>query len=540
VKKLASGIYSYLPLGLRTLSKITKIIDEEMESVGGQKLNMPKMLPRELWEKTGRWNDMGSELIRLKDRKGEDFCLAPTHEEIVTQIAASGVSSHKQLPLRLYQIGDKYRDEARPRFGLLRAREFIMKDMYSFDVTQAEAMVTYEEVRGAYNRIMTRLQIPYAIAEADSGNIGGNLSHEFHALTAVGEDSLLCCSSSQYHANVEKAKSKTVAKIDLSMLPPSLTSKSLPLNDITALRSLLDHLSDSQVNPTMRAAYFSDPANPGLAVIALTDASYESNPFLVKGLFKLGADFTHGPLNKEAIEGFMAASQKKLVLDKAFGADELEPESKTWVSTLQTIFISAGAELEMEHVKLVKVGDPCNCNTPNCLGGHPLEERKGIEVGHLFYLGTKYSKPMKANVASSSGTGPIEMGCYGIGVSRLLAVAVETSNDSKGIIWPRSIAPYRVMVIAMKQTAQDGESVFDALNQIPSLNGEVMLDDRYATSVGYRLKESEFIGIPYAVVLGNKFETSKMLEVISRKDGASHQLALDQLSNFFQTQFHNL
>jgi prolyl-tRNA synthetase len=528
-----------LPLGLRTLSKIVKIIDEEMESVGGQKLNMPKLLPKELWEKTGRWNDMGSELVRLKDRKGEDFCLAPTHEEVVTSLAAAGISSHKQLPLRLYQIGDKYRDEARPRFGLLRAREFVMKDMYSFDLTQADAMATYEEVRGAYNRVMTRLEIPYAIAEADSGNIGGNLSHEFHALADVGEDSLLCCPSSQYHANVEKAKSATVANINISKIPPTLNSSSS--SDASLLKQLLEHLASPLDQTTLRATIFTDPSKPEFAALALTDVAYEANPYLVKGTFKLGADYTFKPLDKDSIQRFLDAKDQKVVLDKALVSPSVSDEGKSWISKVESIFKnSSQLTTQSEHVKIVKPGDKCNCGSSTCPDGVVLEERKGIEVGHLFYLGTKYSVPLKANVSTNTGNTPIEMGCYGIGVSRLLAVAVETSNDAKGIVWPHSIAPFRVTIIPMKQTVEQGDEVYRQLCRHPKLTGDVMLDDRYTDSIGYRVKESEFIGIPYAVVLGSKFKDSGKVEVISRKDGQSVQLTVEELHLHFAAKFNQL
>lgn len=536
--QLASGIYNYLPLGLRTLSKVIKIVDQEMESVGGQKLNMPKLLPKELWERTGRWNDMGNELIRLKDRKGEDFCLAPTHEEIVTSLAAAGVSSHKQLPLRLYQIGDKYRDEPRPRFGLLRAREFVMKDMYSFDVTQEDAVKTYEEVREAYIRVMTRLELPFAIAEADSGNIGGNMSHEFHALAEVGEDTLLCCESKNYYANVEKAKSSTVATIDTTKIPAPLNADAVNVADISTFKQLLDHLSLPLEKTTVRATVFTEPGKPGEVSIALTDVSYEANSYLVKGALGLGAEYTAVPLDSESKQAFLDAKTKRVIFDSSFSA--VSGAGQLWISKMESILKSQGALIETAHVKVAKVGDACLCVQPDqvaCNGGFNLSERKGIEVGHLFYLGTKYSAPLKAMVTTKNATQPIEMGCYGIGVSRLLAVAVETSHDAKGIVWPKAIAPFRVMVIPIKQTVELGKKVVASLEQLECLSGDVMLDDRYADSVGYRLKESEFIGIPYALVLGSKFEATGKAEVLQRSDGKTFQLSLDELPSFFNAQF---
>lgn len=532
---MASGIYSYLPLGMRTLAKITRIVDEEMESVGGQKLNMPKLLPRELWEKTGRWNDMGSELVRLKDRKGEDFCLAPTHEEVITSLVASGVNSVKQLPMRLYQIGDKYRDEARPRFGLLRAREFVMKDMYSFDETKEGAMRTYEEVRGAYDRVMKRLEIPYAVAEADSGNIGGNLSHEFHALASIGEDSLLCCPSSSYHANAEKAKSTTISKCQ----PPTNSA------DIDTLEKLLEHLShaSSSLTATLFTATSSNNQSLSHATLVLTDLTYEANPFLVKGQAShLPSQYSVEALDASNIVKFMNAEKKQLILDNALTHPLVSEQGRTWIQQIQQIANSECQGLQSAHIKMAKVGDPCPCSELSstsssiCKEGSILEEQKGIEVGHLFYLGTKYSVPLKAMLPTHTGNNPIEMGCYGIGVSRLLAVSVETSNDEKGIIWPRSIAPYRVSIIPMNNLQEKARQLYDELETIPSLSGEIVIDDR-AETLKFRQRESDFIGIPYAILLGNKYSSTGEVEIVCRRDGSTSHVPTKELPNFFNKQF---
>jgi prolyl-tRNA synthetase len=498
-----------------------------MASVGGQKMHMPKILPKELWEQTGRWNDMGNELIRLKDRKGEDFCLAPTHEEIVTSIVANNINSHKQLPLRLYQIGDKYRDEARPRFGLLRAREFVMKDMYSFDATAQDAMRTYEEVRGAYDRIMTRLELPYAVAEADSGNIGGNLSHEFHALASVGEDTLLCCPSTGYYANLEKAKSSTT--INLSESQASSLGSTSSLKDL--IQGLVQESQESSSLP-LRATLFTDPSKPGFAMLTLTDASYECNPYLAKSLAQLGADFkTSVIFDSAAAQTFLSASERLVVMDAALTHPSNSSSVKATIEHIKTV-VAKDSRVESAHIKKAKVGDPEISGS-----AFKLEEHKGIEVGHLFYLGTKYSAPLKAEYMTKDSSLPMEMGCYGIGVSRLLAVAVETSHDDKGIIWPKSIAPYRVNLVVMPENAQLAQETFDILESIPSLKGEILLDDRKATSVGHRLKESEFIGIPYAVAIGNKFNKTGEVEVVCRKEGQTLNMKPDRLLDFFKDKF---
>lgn len=511
-----------------------------MASVGGQKMNMPKLLPKELWEKTGRWNDMGSELIRLKDRKGEDFCLAPTHEEIVTSLAAAGVSSPKQLPLRLYQIGDKYRDEARPRFGLLRAREFVMKDMYSFDVTKEDAIKTYEEVREAYIRVMQRLELPFAIAEADSGNIGGNMSHEFHALASVGEDTLLCSPSNQYFANVEKAKSNTMAHIDASLIPKHLLAASASALSAqqpslgSPLGQLIQHLVSAQ--PTVKATLFAEANNPDVQTLVLTDAQYDANPYLVKGVAGLGAEYSvmTTQSHPEAFSALLKSPKKQLILDLALLHEDLPAASKAWIGRIQQIATEhAFQKVEAAHVKIAKVGDLCEGSK------EALVERKGIEVGHLFYLGTKYSVPLKATVpTTTSGVVPIEMGCYGIGVSRLLAVVAETSHDEKGIVWPKIIAPFQLTVIPTKQYLDKAHEVVAMLSErVPDLNNEVVLDDRCADSVGYRIKETEFIGIPYVVSLGSHYGSTGQVEVISRKTGQKTSVAVDQLADYFLNEY---
>lgn len=359
---------------------------------------MPKLLPKDLWIKTGRWNIMGDELIRLKDRKNEEFCLAPTHEEIITNIVANDVSSYRSLPLRLYQIGVKFRDEIRPRFGIIRGREFLMKDMYSFDKDQESANETYEEVMDSYHRIMNRIGIPYAVAEADSGNIGGNKSHEFHALAEIGEDTLVYCDKCNFSANIERV----------------LDAETIKQGDIES------HLSScvSQAN-----------------------------------------------------------------------------------------------------------GINCNGN---------LKVKKGIEIGHCFYLGTKYSSALNATITNNEITYPIEMGCYGIGVSRIMAAAIETSYDSNGIIWPESIAPYHSIIISNENLNDKAiEFIHDIQMKIPTLKNEIVFDDRKDVNFGYKLKESSLVGFPYKIIFGKSMNSEGKLEIERRSDGKKYFFTPEEAINFF-------
>lgn len=361
---------------------------------------MPKLLPKDLWEVSGRWDIMGDELVRLKDRKGEDYCMAPTHEEIVTNIVANDISSYRQLPLRIYQIGVKFRDELRPRFGVIRGREFLMKDMYSFDIDAESAHKTYKDVVDSYHRIMRRIQLPYTVAEADSGNIGGSKSHEFHALAEIGEDTLVHCELCDFSSNIEK----------------------------------------------------------------LFDAERAKEPI------------------SEA---------------------DLEP------------FHGAGHKCSADHGK--------------------LKITKGIEIGHCFYLGTKYSSPMGANITYKNEILPIEMGCFGIGVSRIMAALIETSHDSIGIVWPDSIAPFKGIIIPTpKMDVAEIQKVYEYIeDHIPYLSGDLLWDDRDGLNFGYMMKEASLIGFPYRIIVGKTWTHEGKLEIEKRSNGEKLYLSLEEMAHHF-------
>ncbi|KAI8897951.1 hypothetical protein BC833DRAFT_591693 [Globomyces pollinis-pini] len=489
IRQSHAGLYTFLPLGMRVLTKLESIIDREMRNVDGQKVSMPCLLSSENWKKTGRWSG-GNEMFKLKDRKNGEYLLAPTHEEEVTSLASSLVSSFRQLPLRIYQIGKKYRDELRPRSGLLRAKEFIMKDMYSFDKTEEEALKTYDEVSGAYRSIMKQLSIPYAVAEADTGNIGGTRSHEYHVISPVGEDTILSCANCGYDANVEKAVGKMVeAKRGELKLP-------FPLDKVPAIREM-------KVFSQSYGSVYSDCDAQKYYLIIVPEGR-SINSIKLEKIVNI-----EGPL--VLVEG-----------------------STIDASKLQSITVYMDSNIAFDSASITQVhdliettdGDTCiKCNDSK---SSVLETKRAIEVGHTFYLGTRYSKPLEATFKNSNQKlVEFEMGCYGIGVSRLISAVIEASHDSKGIIWPQSISPYSICIIPIfsrcdrsynSDIVQLGLNTIDLVDPTLLNAGEVIVDDRDA-GVGFKLKDAALIGYPLVFVLGNDFMEKGIIEIHVRRTG---------------------
>lgn len=510
MRRCGLGTFQLLPLGLRVQEKISQLIDKEMSIIGGQKLSMPIMLPSSLWKQTGRWDIMGPELIRLQDRHGYDHCLGPTHEESFTSLVAQEVQSYKQLPLRLYQIGPKYRDERRPRFGMLRAREFFMKDMYSFDVSEKDALHTYEIVKDSYNRIFGSLGINYAQVEADTGTIGGNLSHEFHVLADIGEDGILQCSTCNYTANTEKA---------VSLLPRQVERENECKNQI-------DTISDLCGMPGVRLTVFcvdeivpNDKSTESKSkdadfFVVLTPESHFPNPVKLSKL--LDSHFSIAQVETSLLEN----RNIRVLLDEQLEQDLIDQMLSRSSLTMKNIISSATRGDFLQAAS----GDTCSV----CKAGL-LKEHRGIEVGQVFYLGTKYSSKMNAMVKNSDGTlSPMQMGCYGIGVSRLLAAMIEASHDEAGIVWPaEEVSPFRAIIILgqkevfykdQQSNKQTALSCCDILSKRPGWHGEVIIDDRSDVSTGVKLKEALLMGFPWIFVIAKQWEQNGMIEIISRKD----------------------
>ena len=531
IRKLVSGVYGFMPLGWRSVRKIEEIIREEMDRAGGQEIHMSAVQPAELWQESGRWFAYGPELWRLKDRNGRDFCLGPTHEEIFTDIIRSDVSSYRQLPVNLYQIQTKYRDEARPRFGLMRSREFIMKDAYSFDRDQEGLDKSYQEMYDTYERIFTRCGLTFRPVEADTGAIGGSNSHEFTALSEVGESEIAYCEACDMAATVERA-----ACVDA----PASEEAELPTEEVhtpgtKTIEEVADFLGIPQTK-TMKALLFVTYDEEGKEngyVAAFVRGDRELNMTkLVNALGipehsiefadeeKMGAatgcvgGFT-GPVGLHDCT-IVADSELPGVKNLCAGACKVDYHMKN---------VNYGRDYKADivtDIKTLKEGDPC----PFC--GAPVKHARGIEVGQVFKLGTKYSESMGAIYKDENQKDQlIVMGCYGIGVTRTLAAIVEQHHDENGIIWPVSVAPYHAIITVMKPEdevqAQTAERIY---KELMDAGVEVLLDDRKERP-GVKFKDADLLGIPVRLTVGRGAPEGK-IEYKLRRDAEKEELSVDE------------
>ncbi|MPZ77061.1 MAG: proline--tRNA ligase [Deltaproteobacteria bacterium] len=527
IRQISRGIYDYFPLALKVIRKIESIVREEMDRAGAQELLLPIASPAELWQESGRWEVYGKELVRFKDRHARDFCLGPTHEEIVTDLVRSAVRSYRELPFNLYQIQTKFRDEVRPRFGLMRGREFIMKDAYSFHTDMQDCRREYDNMFETYKRIFTRYGLQYRPVEADTGAIGGSLSHEFQVLAESGEDAIVSCNLCDYAANVEKAEAKgsRPAARDLTEESPQLVKVSTP-----GKRSVAEVAEYLKLPPEKFVKTLVYRIDNNDFVAALVRGDHEINE--VKLQTALGcrevaladeaavaamAGVTPGylgpiGLSLRTIADFSVQSMRGAVT----GANEANAHY-TEVDQERDFTPSAFADLRM-----AAAGDHC----PRCDHGL-LEAHRGIEVGQVFYLGKKYSEALGATYLDAEGRErPMEMGCYGIGISRLVAAAVEQNHDANGIIWPLSIAPFQVLLLPInyndKATREAADRLYDELRR---RGVEVLFDDRDERP-GVKFKDGDLIGIPLRITVGAKGLAKGCLELRWRRDGKTVEIAL--------------
>lgn len=510
IRKLASGIYGFMPLGWRSLHKIENIIREEMDKSGAQEILMSAIQPAELWEESGRWSAYGPELWRIKDRNGRDFCLGPTHEEIFTDIVRDGVSSYRQLPLNLYQIQHKYRDEARPRFGLMRSREFIMKDAYSFDKDQEGLDKSYDDMYDAYTRIFTRCGLTFRPVEADSGAIGGNASHEFTALSEVGESDIAYCENCSMAANVEKAacrdaepspESEAMLELQEVHTPGTKTIEEvagfLNIDKTKTIKALLFEKYDEDGKADGYVAAFVR-GDRDLNMIKLVNAlnipehaiAFADESKLEAAIGAVGG-FT-GPIGLHDCT-VVVDSELVGLKNLCAGACKLDHH---------ILNVNYGRDYEGDIVtdlKVLKEGDPC----PVC--GAPIKHTRGIEVGQVFKLGTKYSKAMNATYKDENQQDhPLVMGCYGIGVSRTLAAVIEQHHDEDGIIWPVSVAPYHAIVTLVKPKDEEQAKVAEEIYQSLLTAGvEAVIDDRDERP-GVKFKDADLLGFPIRITVGKR------------------------------------
>jgi len=517
IRKVAAGIYDYLPLGLRAIRKMEQIIREEMNRAGAIEVLMPMVVPAELWDETGRWQQYGKELLRIKDRKETDFCLGPTHEEVITEMVRGTVRSYRQLPLNLYQIQSKFRDEIRPRFGLMRGREFIMKDAYSFDLDQAGVDVAYDKMYQAYRRIFTRCGLNFRAVEADTGNIGGSSSHEFMVLADSGEDAIASCNSCEYAANIEKAECRPLPRVCCDE-PLSLEQVATP-----GRKTIAEVAEFLGVPASATAKALVLITDSGVPVMALLRGDHELNLIKLKNALgctelELATDEQIEKLTSAPV-GYLGPVGMKIrvVADLAIqvGGPWITGANVSDAHFRNTVL---GRDFNVERfadIRNVEAGDPC----PRCADGK-VEMWRGIEVGHVFKLGTKYSAAMRATVLDDQGRErTLVMGCYGIGVGRTVAAAIEQNHDDKGIIWPMPLAPFQVLITVVNPKDEAvraaGERLYAELRE---QGVEVLLDDRDERP-GSKFADADLLGMPLRVTVGSRALQEGALELQERRGG---------------------
>jgi prolyl-tRNA synthetase len=529
ISKVAAGIYSYLPLATRSLAKLSTIVREEMAGAGSSELVMPAVQPAELWQDSGRWSEYGPELLRIKDRHERDFCFGPTHEEIITDIVRGTVTSYKQLPVNMYQIQTKFRDEIRPRFGLMRGREFLMKDAYTFHAGAEDLDVAYRAMERAYRRVFSRCGLRFTQVEADTGNIGGSESHEFMVLADTGEDAILSCPECHYGANVEKAETGALEPAPAWPLDTPDAPQTVDTPDQRTVEEVAEFLEISPAHLIKTLIFETDQQ----FVAVLIRGDLEVNEIKLKNALdcvhlQLAGEqkileLTGGP---QGFSGPVGLSGVKLLADPS--VMELDVAA-TGANTDHTHIIGVVPGRDFEPVEVVDVrlardGDPC----PKCDG--TLVEKRGIEVGHVFKLGNKYSKAMGCTYLDADGDEqPMIMGCYGLGVSRTMAAAIEQNHDDKGIIWPLPLAPHEVVLVVLNSDKEEVVEAADGLyQQLLTAGVDVLFDDR-SERPGVKFNDMDLIGFPVRVVVGKRGLDDGSVELSLRRDGERRSTPIGEL-----------
>ena len=524
IRKVAGGVYTYLPLAWRTLRKIEQIIREEIEAKDGQELALPIVQPAELWKETGRWAVFGEEMFRLVDRHNREFCLGPTHEEIITDLVRNEVRSYKQLPLLLYQIQNKYRDEIRPRFGLMRGREFIMKDGYSFDKDEAGLDKSYQDMYDAYSKIFSRCGLTFRPVEADGGAIGNATTHEFTVLAETGESDIVYCEKCDYAANAEKSELKVIVAPEEEALP--LEKVHTP--NAKTIEEVAKFL-DTPIEKTIKAVIFQNEKEQ--VICALVRGDHEVNDVKLQnitGAISLTMAEDSAISKVGGVAGFM--SPIGLGKDAIVVADATVMEMHNAVcgaNEQDYHYKNANPKRDfgdviVADIRLIAEGDPC----PHC--GAPVKMTHGIEVGQVFKLGTKYSEALGATFLDENGKEkPLIMGCYGIGVSRTMAAAIEQFHDENGIIWPVAIAPFEVVIVPINAKDEAQMQVAEKLYvDMKNAGIDVLLDDR-KDRAGVKFKDADLIGYPVRITVSPKLLDENEVEIKVRKDGATSTVKVD-------------
>lgn len=537
IRKLASGLYTWLPMGLRVLRKAEAVVREEMNAAGALEVLMPAIQPAELWQESGRWEQYGPELLRIKDRHQRDFCVGPTHEEVITDLARNELNSYKQLPINFYQIQTKFRDEIRPRFGLMRGREFLMKDAYSFHLSQESLQETYDRMHQAYCNVFTRLGLNFRPVQADTGSIGGTGSHEFHVLAESGEDDIAFSDSSDYAANIEKAEAIPREQARAA------ASEALRLVDTPDAKTIDELVTQFglAIDKTVKTLVV-HAAEEGQLIALIVRGDHELNEIKAANHARVAS-----PL--------LFASEAEIRAAIGAGPGSLGPLNLPIPCIIDRSVallsdFAAGANQDGQHyfglnwerdLPLPEVADLRNvvAGDPSPDGQGTLVIKRGIEVGHIFQLGTKYSEAMKLNVPNEIGK-PVTliMGCYGIGVSRVVAAAIEQNHDERGILWPDALAPFQIALVPLKYETEAVKAATDKLYaELTAAGFEVLLDDRdKKTSPGVKFADMELLGIPHRVVISDRGLGEGQLEYKNRRASDSQHVPVDQVLAFLTQQ----
>ncbi|MFT7684943.1 MAG: prolyl-tRNA synthetase [Candidatus Azotimanducaceae bacterium] len=524
IRKLASGLYTWLPMGLRVLHKVEQIIRTEMDSSGAQEILMPVVQPAELWHESGRWQKYDDGLLlKFKDRHDRDFCFGPTHEEVITDLARGELRSHKQLPVNYYQIQTKFRDETRPRFGLLRAREFLMKDAYSFHVDQASLEETYQTMHDTYSRILEQMGLDFRPVLADTGSIGGSASHEFHILANSGEDNIAFSTESDYAANVELAE---------AVAPEKSKDDTLNLEEVATpgIRTIEQVSKFLDVPPQSSVKTLIVKGEDGKLIALVLRGDHQLNPLKAEKLVDIPSPLTMA--DDEEIKATLACSPGSI------GTVDLGIPMYVDRSAAALVNFVCGANKDDFHLLNVNWDKDCQatmvCDLRNIQEGDPSPDgkgtisiKRGIEVGHIFQLGSVYSEALNATVLDDQGKATtMMMGCYGMGVSRLVSAIIEQNNDEKGMIWPTIIAPFQAIIIPInsKKSPEVAEAANDIYQSMLDLGIDVIIDDREGPRPGAKFADAELMGIPHRIVVGDRGLKNQVVEYVHRRSGRNADL----------------
>jgi prolyl-tRNA synthetase len=540
IRKVASGLYSWLPLGLRVFRKVENIVRQEMDKAGAMELLMPVVQPADLWEESGRWGQFGPELLRIRDRHDREFCLGPTHEEVITHLVRNEISSYKQLPANFYQIQTKFRDERRPRFGVMRTREFCMKDAYSFHSSSESLQQTYDEMYKAYSNIFKRTGLVFRAVLADTGSIGGSHSHEFHVLADSGEDAIVFSTESDFAANIEKAEAVPVSNTATRGSEQKQEVATPDAHSIDEVCQLLS-IAPSQTVKTLVVSVEDDNGKQTLKGLVVR-GDHEVNEVKAQKILGLETELTFATEQQ-------ILNQLKCPVGSLGPVNINIPLVVDHSAAALTDFV-CGANRDGYHLTGVNWGADCTIETQadirNVVAGDPspdgkgvLEIKRGIEVGHIFQLGTKYSEAMKATILNEQGKEQaMTMGCYGIGVSRIVAAAIEQNHDENGIIWPAAIAPFQIALVPINMHKSDAVKTAceDIYSQLTTAGYDVLFMDEQKARLGSMLADIELIGIPHRLVIGDRGLDEGKIEYRNRRQSDNQSIEIDQLMAFIANQ----